>query len=105
VTEVIFVGLGALEALLGGLWLVGTGQVMIGERRVLGIVTVLLGLAYFGYGAGEWLRIEPLIALGALAFLVLPFWELWLGIVIWRNPEMTRHAMEPARASEQFTSK
>jgi len=104
VTVVIFIALGALEALLGGLWLLGVGQAMTRERRGLGSVTMLLGLAYFGYGAGEWLRIEPLIALGALAFLVLPFWAIWLGIVIWRNRDPAKQTLEPATAAEHFAA-
>jgi len=95
-TVVIFIGLGALEALLGGVWLLGSGLVLSRERRILGIVTAILGLATFGYGTGEWLRIEPLIALGALAFLVLPFWAVWLGIVIWRHAEQREPALESA---------
>lgn len=94
-TVVIFIGLGALEAMLGGLWLLGGGLVLSSERRILGIVTTILGLAYFGYGAGEWLRIEPMIALGAVAFLVLPFWAVWLGIVIWRRDEQSALSMAP----------
>jgi len=95
-TVVIFIGLGALEALLGGLWLLGSGLVLRGEQRILGIVTAMLGLTYLGYGAGEWFRIEPLITLGALAFLVLPFWAVWLGIVILRGTERSKPAMEPS---------
>ncbi len=103
-TVVIFIGLGALEALLGRVWLLGSGLVLRGERRLLGILTVMLGLAYFGYGAGEWFRIEPLITLGALAFLVLPFWAVWLGIVIWQNPKRAEPAIEPATTAEHFAS-
>jgi hypothetical protein len=95
---VIFVGLGALEALLGGLWLLGSGLVLRSERRSLGIVTVVLGLAYLAYGGGEWFRIEPLITLGALAFLVWPFWAVWLGVVIWRQAEHKEPALEAAHA-------
>jgi hypothetical protein len=98
-TVVIFIGLGALEALLGGLWLLGGGMVLSRERRVLGIVTAILGLAYLAYGVGEWFRIEPLITLGALAFLVLPFWAIWLGIIIWRRAEGSEPELELATAA------
>jgi len=98
-TVVIFIGLGALEALLGGVWLLSIGRVLSRERRVLGIVTAAIGLVFFGYGAGEWLSIEPLISLGALAFLIWPFWAVWLGIVILRGAERSMPAMEPATAA------
>ena len=103
-TVVIFIGLGALEALLGGLWLLGSGRVLRGERRILGLVTAMLGLAFLGYGAGEWLRIEPLISLGALLFLVWPFWAVWLGVVIWRNPKRAEPTIEPVTTAEHFAS-
>jgi hypothetical protein len=95
----IFIGLGALEALLGGVWLLGSGLAIRGERHILGIVTASLGLAYLGYGAGEWLRVEPQLALGAPAFLVLPFWAVWLGSLILRGAEWAAPSQEPAAAT------
>jgi len=52
----------------------------------LGTVTTILGIAYLIAGAGWLLRVGPLARLENVFFFV-PVWTVWLGIVIWRNPE------------------
>jgi hypothetical protein len=98
-TVVIFTGLGALEAILGGVWLLGNGLAMRSERRLLGIAAAILGIATLGYGAGELLRVEALVNLGAITYLLFPFWVMWLGLVILRGAEQGRPADQPAPAT------
>jgi len=86
ITDFNFEGLWALELIFGGIWWLGIGPLLRSERRILGIVTMILGIAYLVAGAGWLLRVGPLARLENVFFFV-PFWTIWLGIVIWRNPE------------------
>jgi hypothetical protein len=86
VTNVIFAALGPVEAILAGLWLLGIGLALRGERRGPGILAVILGIAFLGSGFGAMFQIE-LLAMLDLAYLISPIWALWLGIVIWRDVE------------------
>jgi len=87
VTNLGIVALLSLSYILGGIWWLGIGLVLRVERRILGIVTVVQGIATFVYGVGVMLQIETLTNLEALTFFA-PIWALWLGVVIWRsNPE------------------
>jgi hypothetical protein len=84
VTNFNFEGLWALELIFWGIWWLGIGLVLRNERRSLGIFTVILGIAFLVAGAGWLLRVGPLARLENAFFLV-PFWVVWLGIVIWRR--------------------
>jgi hypothetical protein len=86
ITDFNFEGLWALELIFGGIWWLGIGPLLRSERRILGIVTMILGIVYLVAGAGWLLRVGPLARLENVFFFV-PFWTVWLGIVIWRNPE------------------
>ncbi len=86
VTNFNFEGLWALEEIFWGIWWLGIGLVLRSERRSLGIFTVILGIAFLGGGAGWLLRVGPLARLENAFFLV-PFWAVWLGVVIWRRGE------------------
>ena len=96
-TDFNFEGLWALELLFWGIWWLGIGPLLRSERRILGIVTMTLGIAYLVAGAGWLLRIEPFARFENVFFFV-PFWAVWLGIVIWRHDEQHQHVMEAATA-------
>jgi len=93
-TNFNFEGLWALELIFWGIWWLGIGPLLRSERRILGTVTMILGIAYLIAGAGWLLRIEPLARLENVFFFV-PFWAVWIGIVIWRNPEESEIIMKP----------
>lgn len=84
ITDFNFEGLWALELVFWGIWWLGIGLVLRGERRGLGIATVLLGIAFLGAGVGWLLGGGPLARL-EIAFFLVPFWVVWLGVVIWRR--------------------
>ena len=88
ITNFNFEGLWALELIFWGIWWLGNGTYLRNERRILGIVTTMLGIIFLVAGTGWLLRIDPLARLENAFFLV-PIWTVWLGIVIWRNPEMS----------------
>jgi hypothetical protein len=83
-TDFNFEGLWALELIFWGIWWLGIGSLLSNERRILGIVTMILSIAYLIAGAGWLLRIEPLARMEN-AFFFVPVWAIWLGIVIWRD--------------------
>lgn len=86
ITNFNFEGLYALDLVFSGIWWLGIGPLLRSDRRILGTVTTILGTAYLLAGAGWLLRFGPLARLEN-AFVFVPFWTMWLGIVIWRNPE------------------
>jgi hypothetical protein len=86
ITNFNFEGLYALDLFFSGIWWLGIGPLLRSDRRILGTVTTILGIAYLLAGAGWLLRFGPLARLEN-AFVFVPFWTMWLGIVIWRNPE------------------
>jgi Domain of unknown function (DUF4386) len=98
VTNFTFEGLWALEGIFWGIWWLGIGLVLRNERRSLGIFTVILGIACLGAGAGWLLRVGPLARLENAFFLV-PFWGVWLGIVIWRRGEQSEQMVSAAAAA------
>jgi len=97
ITKFNFEGLWALELIFWGIWWLGIGPLLRSERRILGIVTMLLGIMYLVAGVGWLLRIDPLARLENVFFFV-PFWAVWLGIVIWRRDEQLQHVMKVATA-------
>ncbi|MDX1416684.1 MAG: DUF4386 family protein [Candidatus Promineifilaceae bacterium] len=95
-TDMAFTG--GIEVILLGIWWLGIGLVLCRERRLLGIVTTVLGIAALGVGVGAIFHIEPLIMLEGIVFLLSPFWTLWLGIVIWQGTEKSEQRVEAATA-------
>jgi hypothetical protein len=79
-------GLFPLSYLLGAMWWIGIGRVLLPQRRVLGLFTILMGIGMLVYGAGAALQIGALAALEIVTF-VTPIWGLWIGIVILRSAE------------------
>ena len=98
ITDFNFEGLWALELFFSGIWWLGIGPLLRSERRILGTVTMILGIGYLVAGAGWLLRVAPLARLENVFFFV-PFWTMWLGIVIWRNPETDEYTTESAAAN------
>lgn len=84
VTDFNFEGLWALELIFWGIWWLGIGPILRSERRILGIITMILGTVFLLAGTGWLLRVAPLARLEN-AFFFVPFWSVWLGIVIWRQ--------------------
>jgi hypothetical protein len=76
-----------LEVLLAGAWLFGIGLCLRVERRVFGVVTLILGISALLDALGVILGIDAVAMLGLLIFVGLtPFWALWLGIDLLRRP-------------------
>jgi hypothetical protein len=76
-----------LEALLAGIWWVGMGALLRGERRALGIVTILLGLGALLDAFGNFARLEAVFILrGSWLALVFFVWVAWCGIELLRRP-------------------
>jgi Domain of unknown function (DUF4386) len=98
ITDFNFEGLWALELISGGVWWLGIGSLLRRERHILGIVTMILGIGYLVAGVGWLLRIDPLARLENVFFFV-PFWTVWLGIIIWQNPEKSEYSMKPGAAN------
>lgn len=97
VTDFNFEGLYALDLIFWGVWWLGIGPLLRSDRRSLGIVTAILGIAFLGAGAGWLLRVGPLARLEN-AFFLLPFWVVWLGLVIWRHDAVRVDTPERAAA-------
>lgn len=98
VTDFTFEGLYGINSILAGLWYLGMGQILRAERPILGITAAIMGAAFVGAGFGWLLRIEPLARL-ELFFFFMPFWALWLGIVIWQGAEKSEQGVETAAAA------
>jgi len=98
VTNLNFEGLWALELIFWGIWWLGIGSLLRSDRRILGIVTMILGIVFLAAGSGWLLRVGTLARLENFYFLV-PVWTVWLGIVIWRNPEDDKYTMEAPTAN------
>ncbi len=76
-----------LGELLAGIWFVGVGLLLRGERRIFSIVTMILGISALLDSLGMILNFEGLALLGLSIFVVLaPVWALWLGIDLLRKP-------------------
>jgi uncharacterized protein DUF4386 len=76
-----------LGELLIGIWFLGVGLVLRSERRALGIVGIVVGLAALLDSLGMILGIEGLAFLGLSVYIILaPIWALWIGIDLLRKP-------------------
>ncbi|MEA3396089.1 MAG: hypothetical protein U9R05_01325 [Chloroflexota bacterium] len=71
-----------LNPLLAGVWWVGIGWFLRRERRVLGWVTVVLGI----FALIRDVKIGPIALLGlAVYFVLAPIWAAWLGVDLLRK--------------------
>ena len=72
--------------LLAGIWFLGIGLLLRGERRLFSIFSIILGiLALLGW-LGVILSMEAIALLGVIYGLFAPVWALWLGIDLLRKP-------------------
>jgi hypothetical protein len=99
IANLVFLGLGTLSFILGGLWWLGIGLIMQNELRSLGIVTVILGMATLGSAAGYLFNVDLLARLEIFSYFLGPIWALWLGIVIARGAGEIKRSLETAVAS------
>ena len=88
VTDLVYGGLwGLLLGILAGVWWLGIGLLLRSERRILGVVTIILGIGNLLAATGGILNLEDLAMPGLFVELFLaPIWALWLGIDILRRP-------------------
>jgi hypothetical protein len=99
IANMVSLGLGTLSFILGGLWWLGIGLILLNERRSLGIMTVILGVATLGSAAGYLFNVDLLARLEMFSYFLGPLWALWLGIVIARGAGEIEHSLETAVAS------
>jgi hypothetical protein len=77
---------GILEVLLAGIWFLGIGLLLRGERHLFSIFSVILGISALLGLLGVILSIEAISLLGVIYGLLAPIWALWLGIDLLRKP-------------------
>jgi hypothetical protein len=78
---------GILEVLLAGIWFLGIGLLLRGERRLFSIFSIILGISALLGSLGMILSVEALALLGGVIYgLLAPIWALWLGIDLLRKP-------------------
>ncbi len=76
-----------LGELLAGLWFIGTGSLLWNERRILGIVGMIVGVSALLDALGNIFGIESLALVGLSIYIILaPIWALWFGIDLLRKP-------------------
>ena len=76
-----------LAVMLAGIWFLGIGLLLRGERRLFSIFSLILSISALLDSLGMILSVEAL-ALPAVASYVLlaPIWAVWLGIDLVRKP-------------------
>ena len=75
-----------LDPLLVGIWFLGIGLLLQGERRLFSIFSIVLGISALLSSLGVILGIEAIALLGVIYGLLAPVWALWLGIDLLRKP-------------------
>ena len=75
-----------LEVLLAGIWFLGIGLLLRGERRLFSIFSIILGISALLGWLGVILGIEAIALLAVIYGLLPPVWALWLGIDLLRKP-------------------
>ncbi len=87
-TNLVYGGLwGYLELIPGGVWWLGIGLILRNKRPILGMATIILGIASLLNVIGTIFDIEVIAMPGLMIYLYFaPIWALWLGIDILRSP-------------------
>jgi Domain of unknown function (DUF4386) len=76
-----------LGELLAGIWFLGIGLQLRSERRIFGVVSIILGISALLDSLGMILSVGAVASLGLYIYLALaPIWALWLGIDLLRKP-------------------
>jgi len=76
-----------LEVLLAGIWFLGIGLLLRGERRLFSIFSIILGISALLGSLGVILSVEALNLFGGTIYgLLAPVWALWIGIDLLRKP-------------------
>jgi hypothetical protein len=76
-----------LGELLVGIWFVGIGLLLRSQRRIFGVVSVILGISALLDSLGMILNVGAVASLALFIYLALaPIWALWLGIDLLRRP-------------------
>jgi hypothetical protein len=89
-----------LGELLAGIWFLGVGLLLRRERRIFGIVTMILGVSALLDSLGTSLGVEAIALTGLSVYLILvPIWGLWLGIDLMRNPVQLQALQETGAGS------
>jgi hypothetical protein len=86
--NIVYGGMWAmLDTLLVGIWFLGIGLLLQGERRLFSIFSIVLGISALLSWLGVILGIEAIaFFLGVIYGLLAPVWALWLGIDLLRKP-------------------
>ena len=80
-------GVWGMEAIPASIWWLGIGALLRTERRILGIVTVVLGAFMLLSFVGTLVGLAAVSQIGLFVYLFFaPIWALWLGIDLLRKP-------------------
>jgi len=69
-----------------GIWFLGIGLLLRGERRLFSIFSIILGISALLSSLGVILSVEAIALLGVIYGLLAPVWALWIGIDLLRKP-------------------
>jgi hypothetical protein len=99
-TDGIYRGLwNLLEEFLAGIGWIGFGLLLRTERRRLGLVTIVLGVACLVDSFGTALNVDVIASTGLLVYLVLaPLWACWMGVGLLRAPSPGAVTDQPVAA-------
>ena len=76
-----------LGELLVGIWFLGIGLLLRSERRIIGIISMIVGVSALIDSLGNMVGMESLALVGLSVFIILaPIWTLWFGIDLLRKP-------------------
>lgn len=93
IANLAFASLSTLTFILGGVWWLGIGFELRARHNILGIVTVVLGIATLGSGLGYLFHIELLARFEMFNYFLGPVWAAWLGFLILRRIEEVQPAV------------
>lgn len=105
-TNAVYHGVwGLLDTMLAGVWWIGIGAYLRGERRIIGSVTILLGVSYLFSGSCRVLGAETAAMAGLVVYFVLaPIWAASLGIDLLRTPVISIVGPPLAKGSPTATA-